>query len=349
MKIIHQNLRQGEVKVLVENLDDLWYLSQIIDATDRVHGKTVRKIKVTEEADASKRFIFLAIVVESVEYAKTTSQLRVSGKVIEGSEDVPHGSYHTFAVEPGAIITIIKQQWHTYQLIRLKEASQLTLPKILVCVFDREEAFFALLQREGHQLLGKIKGDVAKKAIDEKTKGGFYEAIIKQLQEYDQRYTLDKIILASPAFWKDELVKVLTQPELKKKIIFATCSSVDETAIHEVLKREETKQALQQERTSQETRTVEQLLAEIAKQGLAAYGLAEVEHAASAGAIAMLLVTDGLIQKTRQGNTFQRLELVMRIAEQTKAELVIVSSNHDGGKKLDGLGGIGAILRYRTV
>jgi protein pelota len=37
----------------------------------------------------------------------------------------------------------------------------------------------------------------------------------------------------------------------------------------------------------------------------------------------------------------------MKTAEQTKAEIYIISSEHEGGKKLDGLGGMGAILRYK--
>ena len=36
MRIIHQNIKKGEVKVMAENLDDLWYLSTLIDAGDLV-------------------------------------------------------------------------------------------------------------------------------------------------------------------------------------------------------------------------------------------------------------------------------------------------------------------------
>ena len=38
----------------------------------------------------------------------------------------------------------------------------------------------------------------------------------------------------------------------------------------------------------------------------------------------------------------------MREADSTQADVYIVSSEHDGGKTLDGLGGIAALLRYRT-
>ena len=47
MKILKRNLKKGEIKLRIENLDDLWYLSQIIDSNDLVSGSTLRKIKIS--------------------------------------------------------------------------------------------------------------------------------------------------------------------------------------------------------------------------------------------------------------------------------------------------------------
>lgn len=346
MKIIGSNFKQGEAKVKVESSDDLWYLSQIIDEGDTVKGKTLRKIKVGgEEREAIRKPVFLSLQVEKAEF--TANSLRVAGKILEGPEDVPHGSYHTFNVEEGTIITIIKEKWFGYQIDRLKEACQAKMPKILICVFDREDAFFALMKRAGYDLISQIKGSVAKKGVEGSVKGDFYSEIIHMLEEYNKRYDLDKIILASPSFWKEELFKVLKNDELKKKILPATCSSADQSAIDEVLKRNEVQQALQEERVSKEIALVEELLSEISKQGLAAYGFDEVEQAATLGAIRDLLVTDSLIAKTRENGTFSRLETLMRLADGIKAKIIIVSAEHAGGKKLDGLGGIGAVLRFK--
>src|SRR3972149_4017479 len=96
MKIVEKNLRQGEVKVLVETGEDVWFVAQVIDPGDIVKGKTLRKLKVSEEADATKRSVFMAVQVEKVDFAG--DQLRLNGKMIEGPEDVPRGSYHTFSV-----------------------------------------------------------------------------------------------------------------------------------------------------------------------------------------------------------------------------------------------------------
>ena len=45
MKKIFEDLKHGIVKIKIENLDDLWYLSTIVDKGDLVKGETFRKIK----------------------------------------------------------------------------------------------------------------------------------------------------------------------------------------------------------------------------------------------------------------------------------------------------------------
>jgi protein pelota len=203
------------------------------------------------------------------------------------------------------------------------------------------------MTRSGAEILSHIEGEVEKKRTGIKAKTSFYEEIIKLLEQYDERYKLDFIILASPSFWKEELFKVLKNDALRKKIIQATCSSVDERAIDEVLKREEVQTALRQERAAKEMVLVEKILEEISKKGAVVYGVKATEEAASSGAVATLLVTDTLIQKLRQENTFARVDNIMRTVDKQKGAVVIISSEHTGGKKLDGLGGIAALLRYK--
>jgi protein pelota len=363
MKIL--GFQKNEAKLLVENLDDLWYLSNIVDAGDEIEGRTFRKIKLGEENERAQKIIkkpvFLQIEVEKTEFHKYSNTLRISGKVSEGKEEIPKGSYHTFNIEEGSTIKLIKKEWLKYQKQKLEEASKEKKPDVIICVFDREEAYIALLKKYGFEILAELKGEVAKKVDFKQTSKNFYEEIIKALQEYAIRYNVRKIVLASPAFWKEELMKNIKDKELKEKLVQATCSSCDKNAINEVIKRPEVQTVLQQDRTATEIKSVEELLSEIAKNGKAAYGVEETEKAANAGAIQALLVTDGLIQKLRQESddktsskdnskgidTFERINKIMKSADRADAKIYIISSEHDGGRKLDGLGGIGAILRYK--
>lgn len=349
MKIILQNLKKGIIKVKVENIDDLWYLSHILDKDDLIKTQTIRKIKLGEgeerNAKIIKKKVVLTIKSEKIDFKDNI--LRISGIVAEGPEDIPKASHHSFKIEENNIITITKPKWLTFQLDKLKEASESKLPSILICILDREEAIFALSKPRGYKILSSIKGEVSKKEERASTKGGFYQEIIKTINEYKDRYKLNNIIIASPAFWKEELIKEIKDKELKEKIVLATCYSVDKGAISEVLKRPEMKEVLKQVRSAKEIKLVESLLEEISKQGNAAYGIKEVESAANAGAIIQLMITDSFIVKMREQEKYDAIDNIMKVTDQTKGEINIISSEHEGGKKLDGLGGIAAILRFR--
>ena len=353
MQIIHKDLRKGIAKIKIENKDDIWFLSTIIDNNDTVKGQTTRKIKLESggedrKAKISIRKVMLSLIVEKIEFHKYSGDLRVSGKIKEGKEDIPAGSYHTFNIEEGTIIEIIKETWLNYQAKRLKEASENKVTNIAICVFDREEALFALMKKYGYEILSEIKGDVQKKAVEEKTKSNFYSEIINMLKKLDEKHKLTRIILASPGFWKDELSKELKDEALKKKIIFATANGANKNAINEVLKRPEISSALKQDRVIKELNIIEEIMGEIKKNGLVTYGIKETKEASNMGAVKSLVVTDTLILKTRETGDFTEIEIMMKNVDNTQGEIHIISSDHEGGKILDGLGGIAVLLRYKT-
>src|SRR3990167_8146540 len=131
---------------------------------------------------------------------------------------------------------------------RLKESCSEKKSSILICVHDMEEAYFALFKKYGYEVLSHIEGEVQKKREENIKKENFYLAVIKKMQEYVERYDIKQIILASPAFWKEDLIKEVKDAELKQKIIPAACSSATKNGIEEVIKRPEVKQALREER-----------------------------------------------------------------------------------------------------
>ena len=65
MKLLHSNLKKGEVKLLAQNLYDLLYFSTIIEPKDIVQGKTLRKIKAAsgdeKSKEASKKPVFIKL------------------------------------------------------------------------------------------------------------------------------------------------------------------------------------------------------------------------------------------------------------------------------------------------
>ncbi len=354
MELIAKNYNKGDVKVKITALDDLWYLSHIIEPNDIVKGKTVRKIKIGEEGDRKlkiiKKNVFLSINVEKIEFHKFSNSLRVSGKVIESKEDITKGSYHTFDLNEGVIISIKKKKWLNYQKEKLEESAKEKQAKVLICVFDRDEATFALLKQYGFEILNEMQGEVARKGEEGNIKKSeFYSEVLRLMEDYIERYNIEYIIVGSPAFWKDDFMKIIKKKNsnLIKNIRLVSCNSTGRNGINEVLNRNETKKILKQDRVIKEIELVEELLSEISKEGLAVYGLKQTKEAAESGAIKILLVTDAIIIKFRDEEKFEELDEIMKLVDATKGKVHVISIEHDGGKKLQGLGGIGGILRYQ--
>ncbi len=354
MRILKDLRKRGEILVKVTTLDDLWYLSQVIDRNDMVIGDCVRKIKLgsSEEGKSSimKKHGRITLQVEKVEFHKYTNALRISGKIMDGPEEFQRGAFQTIPIEEQSTLLIKKEQWLSHQVKKLEEAAREKIPVILICVLDRKEASFALLKRYGFDYLSELEGEVQEKALPTNKKDAtFYADLTKRLQEYDQRYQPDKIIIASPAFWKDEFNKEFLKkaPELKKKTLYATCNSQGKSAMNEVLKSEEIKKVLKEERIIEEINLVEEVFKEIAKGNNAVYGLKEVQEAVDLRAIKVLVITDELIQELRQKEQYDQVERIMKQVEAMKGEIYIISSDHEAGQRLQGITGIAALTRYK--
>jgi protein pelota len=352
MKILNKNLKKGKIKIITENLDDLWYLSQIIEPGDIIEGSTTRKIVFgdsSEKSRAERKRVFLSIVVEKIDY-EDINVLKAIGKINSENKDIGKGSYHSFDIDTETKISIIKN-WPSYQLKLLNDATKTNIAKIMVCVLDRENAVFAKLKKQGFEVLSEIKGDVQKKEErankSPQNKKGFYNEIYEKMKDYDERYNFDYIVVASPAFFKEDFVKIVKNQKIKDKIRLSGCSSVSKNAINEVLKREELANVIKDDKTSKEVKLVEKLMEEISKDNKAAYGLNDVSKAVEMGAIQELLITDSFINEKREKGNFQKIDRLMKKAENLKADIHIISKENEGGKKLEGLGGIAAILRFK--
>lgn len=350
MEIIRADYRKGFVKVRVDNLDDLWYLSHILENKDLVSSYTFRKIKLGEADQKTKiirKKVKLQIKVEKIQFTKDA--LRILGVITEGKEDIPAGEHHSLSIEQGTELEMQKDHpFLEYQIKKLKESSENKESDILVCVLDRENAFFALLKKYGYDLISTLKGEVQKKDFDEKKKSSFFSDIVTALREYVKRYKIKKIIIGCPNFWKTYISNEIRKTNLKEMAVYATCSADGENAIKELMKRPETKEVLKAERFSQEISLVEELLASIAKNGNVEYGFNEVQQAANLGAVDKLLVTDKIIQELREEEKYEELDSLMKVVDASKGEIHIVSSENEAGEKLDSLGGIAAFLRFRV-
>lgn len=84
--------------------------------------------------------------------------------------------------------------------------------------------------------------------------------------------------------------------------------------------------------------------------GKAAYGPREVEQAVEKGAVGRgggtLLISDSLFRAQDVAVRRRWVGLVDRVREKEGGEVRVLSSTHESGKQLEGLGGIAAILTF---
>lgn len=348
MNLLHSDFKKGTVKLRVTDPEDLWYLTQLIDAGDVITGKTTRKMKLgdSENTKTVKKTFTVTIEVETVQLDENGTSVRVNGKIKEGPEEIPQGVYQAIELQEGEEFILQKVSWLTYQKQKLQEAAEKKY-SYLLCLFDREEALFALTKKKGFQILAQLRGEAQKKRIAVEIKKDFYEGIIKTLETYDARYAPEAIILSSPAFYKEDLLKKITAPELKRKIVLVTCSDISERSLDEVICSPELEKTMQASRARQEQVVVDELLQEISKNNLAVYGWKETQRAAEAGAIRSLLVTDAFIHKKKLAGEYLELDSILKHIDSLQGEIYILSSEQEAGKRIDGLGGIAALLRYK--
>jgi len=348
MKILNFNKKEGIAKIRIDTLDDLWHLSKIIEFGDSLSGEIKRKVKLSAEEERSKSVIknyFAQIKAKKVKLE--SSVLKVSGEILGGSEELRIGVAHTLDIFTGDTIKIQKV-WKEYQLRRLEDAEKASkAPKAIVVVLDDEQAHLAALTASGFQYLGGFELRMAKKRYVEKTDSGVGK-VVAEILRIDSESNPTTIVIASPIFWKENLLAALKEknPSIAKKIKLEGVSTGTKRALNELINRGVLEKVLKSSQIQKEFELVESLMVEIAKKGLAVYGKAVIP-AVEAGAVKTLLFTDKIIEKAREKEQFSEFEKLIDAVEQQKGEVHIISTEHEAGEKLESLGGIAALLRFK--
>jgi protein pelota len=344
MRILHQDRFKGEIKLMVEVSDDLWHLYNIVRPGDLVFASTYRRDeaksdKIRAERTEKKRMT-LGIRVEKMEFHEYDGRLRILGVIEDGPQDI--GSYHTLSMEEGEWITVVKVHWTDADLDRVRRSVEdAKKPNIVFVSLENDEATIAVLRQYGLKNLATINGPTGGKMYEQKDTGdGYYDEIIAKVK---QAMSPDvPLVILGPGFAKETLLALGKQkePELFRQVFVYHTGQAGMQGIHELMKRGIGGEVLKGSRVAEEMNLVEKVLEEVAKDGPVAYGPKQVADAVSAGAVEVLLIIDTLIRE-------KDMERIMKGTEQARGTVVVVSEHHEGGKKLEALGGLAALLRYK--
>lgn len=122
-------------------------------------------------------------------------------------------------------------------------------------------------------------------------------------------------------------------------------------SLNEVLKSPEVLSRLKDTRYARETRLVDDFMTLLRKDdGRAWYGPREVERAVEKGAVGrgggVLLISNSLFRAPDVATRRRWVGLVDTVKDVEGGEVRVLSSEHESGKRLDGLGGVAAILTF---
>jgi protein pelota len=329
---------------MVESDEDLWHLYNIIEEGDLVTASTTRREEKSADKlraeKMEKKRMTLGIRIQKIEFSEEDLRLKLLGVIETGPQDI--GQHHTLIFENGDSLTIQKKRWRTTQLERVRRAvSDSKKPRIIFVSLDQDEATVAVLRQFGLKEVTTIRSGRSGKQYEERPSVDGYHGEIHSKLKFLMEPNMP-LVLLGPGFEKEDLAEDLKKidPELYKKIYVYHTGQSGMVGINELMKAGMGADVLRESSVGAELEAVDQLMTAIAKDGLGTYGPNEVMNAALSGAVDKLLILDSKVRE-------QDLDDMVRAVESQKGTVIIVSSQHDGGKQLAALGGIGAILRYR--
>ena len=344
MRITGEDPATKGVKVVIETDEDVWHLYNVIEIGDLVTASTTRREekssdKIRAERSEKKRMT-LGVRIEKIEFSEQDLRLKLLGTIETGPQDI--GQHHTLMIEVGDSLTISKTKWRETQRERLQKAvSDSRKPRIAFVSLDQDEATIAVMRQYGLKELATIRSGRSGKQYAEKPQSDtFHDEIAEKLVPVTGPDL--PLVILGPGFEKESLYDDLKRRggDFGRMYVYQT-GQTGMAGINELLKKGMGADVLRDSSVGAEMEAVEKALEEIAKpEGLATYGDREVYDAAVSGAVDTLLVLDARVRE-------QDLDELVRAVESQKGKVVVVSSQHDGGKTLAALGGVVALLRYR--
>ncbi len=353
MKIIKQDYKNNQITVKIHNEDDLWYLSHVIEESDEISGRTTRRVSVGKK-EGERRPMHIRIIVENIKFAKFTNYLRVSGKIVECSDEkVGMGDYHTFNITSGTIIRIKKNKWFKYHKDFIKKAVKQTFkPRILLVSCDYGRASFAFMHGYGMRKAGSLIKQVGGKREYkdyEQNKRKFEKKLLSRLNQIVKQKNINNVIIGGVGFINKNLKKKLgNYKHLEDRVVFTKIYSAGDSGFKEILKKKIVDKIYESSLMVKEEKLIKELLKRIGKNTNATYGYEHVKKAVSYGAVNHLLITNELIKDYRKKEEYEEIDKMMTSVEESRGSIHIIPSDTEQGEKLGSLGGIAVLTRYKV-
>jgi len=339
MKFLAKNIRGNFIKIKIENLDDLWWLNNLIEKGDLIKTKTYRRKKLEDVGKSEREQVIIKISVEKYDF--NGKIIHVIGKIVESSdEDVPLHTYHSFNITIDDIIALEKN-FNNYHIEILKEAEKGNfLRQILIVVVDEGTANIALL-KDVRVEYSEISWNIGVKRNTEgrdKRKVEFYAEILN----FIKNFSVYKIIIGGAGFEKENFYEFLKNKdkEILKICVIENTGNCGVNGIKEIIGR--SKHLIKEMNVVEDANFISQLMYEISKDNLYCYSLNDVENALNYGAVDVLLLTNKFFNEHRK-----ECVKIIKEVKNKGGRIHIADSENEAGMQLEALGGIAGLLRFK--
>lgn len=377
MKLLKQNIEvkdgSGTATLLPEEPEDMWHAYNLIRPQDLLRADAIRRVTTesaaTGASSSQRVHMVLTLRVTSLDFDPQAAQLHVSGRVAEENKHVKMGSFHTLDLELNRKFVLEKNGgWDSIALDILKESiDQDAKAELWAVIMQEGLANICLITTHQTILRQRIEISLPKKragkpASDhDKALARFYTTILDSLVRQLDMADIKPVLLASPGFIAQGFqnhIKAQASTKADKslsalaaKTIVAHSASGHLHSLAEVLASPAITSKLSDTRFARETALIDHFYDLLRKDdGRAWYGPREVEAAVEKGAVGrgggVLLISNSLFRAQDIEVRRRWVRLVDRVAKEEGGEVRVLSSMHESGKRLEGLGGIAAILTF---
>ena len=344
MRIISDQKSEEWKSIYVEDLDDLWYLRNIIRNGDVVRMTVLRRQEKQDDInrlkEQARKPVTLAIRIEDIEFQEFVDRLKLLGTVISDNENLK-GEHQSFLISPGTTFDLRKEEWNVEESKLIKEAqSHYYSQEYIFISLDDEQATISVMRSYGIQAVARIdslkSGKFYENNYSEKT---YIAEIVSTLKAVIKKESV--IVILGPGFTHDHLYTFIREDNVLMKYPsynFPTGRS-DQSAVYEFLTKPESEQIFSESRLLKEKRLIEEFTRNLKIGEKAAYGYEEVLKSVEFGSAEKIMITEEEFRK-------ERSHKILDMATKLGTGIHIFSSQSESGQLVRNFGGYCAILRY---
>ncbi|UKJ90335.2 eukaryotic peptide chain release factor [Theileria orientalis] len=371
MKILHKHKTHTggiQLKLLIENHDDLWFLYNIAFKGDVIESFTSRKIK-TENCNSIcvkqeiKKFN-IRLCIESVEYTSSYDDVHIVGTNVSENPYVKIGQYHTLDIHPNSTVTLFKDEWNKFcdeKLSNVLNVSKNAEQAFLV--IDNGMATLFLVSQYITRQVFKLSHNipirkVSTNKVNTTTKSSevFYKMILDKIDTQLDFGIIRMVVVTGPGIIKDLFYEYMKNNSLNLNHLnvhkninrFVVCNSSfsDKNAINEVLSNPAHSSKLSDVFYVEHNKVIDELKKRLEmNDDKVCFGYDDILKAVHMGAVECVLVSDNII---REANSTERKRL-NELVEEVKnfgGKAYFFSDGHCSTEYVKNLTGLISLLRY---